>query len=141
MVLNKDCVRDTLIYIEQNCIYYDDPKFGHRLHEVTFNEICKTEELSKYSQDDKYYTIQKLFEGNYIKGYVIPKNSYDKFRYANIESLSLTGHELLDNIKPKPVWDKTKSALKHIESISLDAMSKVAGETMVTYVKSIMNLN
>lgn len=63
MVLNKDCVRDTLIYIEQNCIYYDDPKFGHRPHEVTFNEICKTEELSKYSQDDKYYTIQKLLKG------------------------------------------------------------------------------
>ena len=57
MVLNKDCIRDILIYIEEKCVYYEDKRFGHMLHEVTFNEICKAEELSQYSKDDsvKYY--------------------------------------------------------------------------------------
>ncbi len=141
MVLNKECIRDILIYIEKYCVYYDDPKFGHRLHEVTFHELCESSELSEYNSDDKYYTVQKLFEGHYIKGYVIPKDSYDKFNYAYIESLSLRGHDLLDNIKPEPVWDKTKGILSKVGDFSLGIMSQVAGETMAAYTKSMMKLS
>ena len=141
MVLNKDCIRDILIYIEEKCVYYDDKRFGHMLHEVTFNEICKAEELSQYSKDDKYYTVQKLFEGHFIKGYVIPKDCYDKFNYANITALSLRGHDLLDNIKPETVWNQTKSVLHKVGSFSLSIMAQVAGEIMAVYTKAMMNSN
>lgn len=140
MKLNKDCIRDILLYVEEHCVYEDDKRFGHRLHEVTFNELCNAEKLSQYSQDDKHYTVEKLFEGNFIKGYVIPKGTHDKFNYAFIESLSLRGHDLLDNIRPEPVWDKTKGVLQKVGDFSLGIMSQVAGEIMAAYTKKMMGL-
>lgn len=141
MKLNKECIRDMLLYIEEHCIYYDDAKFGHRLHEVTWLELSQSTELSQYTLDDKYYTVQKLFEGRFIQGTVVPKNCYHRFTRAYINSLTLSGHKLLDNIRPEPVWNKTKGILHKIGDFSIDVMSQVAGEVMAAYTKSMMNLN
>lgn len=139
MVLNKDCVRDVLIYIEKHCVYYEHERFGHSLHEVTLKELTEADELSQYVYDDIHYTLQMLFEGNYIKGRYIPDDPY-MFNIAYIKSLTPRGHELLDNIKPEPVWDKTKGVLQKIGNFSLDVMTKIASEAMVVYIKSMMGL-
>ena len=140
MKLNKECIRDVLLYIEEHCIFEDDKYGYHRIHEVTFHELCNAEDLSQYTQDDVRYTISKLFEGRYIQGYVIPKDAYISFHIANIEGLSLYGHDLLDNIRPEPVWNKTKGVLQKVGDFSLSIMSQVAGEVMATYTKRMMGM-
>lgn len=140
MRLNKDCIRDIMLYIEGHCVYYNDPKQGHGMYTVTFKEISLTDELAQYSYDDKYYTVGKLFESRLIGGYVIPKNNFNNYRLAYIETISMHGHELLDNIRPKEVWDETKNVLHKVGDFSLGIMSQVAGEVMAAYTKRMLNL-
>lgn len=113
MRLNKDCIRDILLVVENKCVYYVHPKFGKMLYTLSFTQLCKLEELSKHNEDEIHYTVSKLFEGRYIEGYVIPKNNYLNFKHCDIDAL--------------------------IGDFSLGIMSHVAGEVMATYTKSMMN--
>ena len=141
MKLDKDCVRDILLFAEDYCQYYDHPQFGRQLKCVTYILLCESEKFSNYDKYVIYYAISKLFEGKYVLGYVIPKDAYSNFNYATIEGLSLKGHDLLDNIRPETVWQETKSVLQKVGDFSLGIMSQVAGETMAAYTKAMMSLN
>lgn len=140
IVFNKDCIRAVLIYIEDHCIFETD-KFGEKtMHIVGFHELTKSDELSGFHEDNIRYTIVKLLEGNYIKGSFIPKDSGLNFQIVRITQLTLRGHDLLDNVKTEPVWNKTKSILHKVGDFSLGIMSQVAGETMAAYTTSMMGL-
>ena len=138
MKLNKECIRDILLYVEEHCIFEDNKLGKYRIHEVSFHELCLAKDLSQFTPDDIRYTISKLFEGRYIQGYVIPKDAYVTFSIAKIDGLSLYGHDLLDNIRPEPVWNETKSVLQKVGDFSLGILSKVAGEIMTAYTKKMM---
>lgn len=141
MKLNKDCIRLVLIYVEEHCVYTTN-KFGDKtVHNVNLHELLNAKEFSETQEDDIRYTIVKLLEGDYIKGILIPKNSGLNFDIVNISQLTLRGHELLDNIRPEPVWMQTKNVLQKVGNFSLYIMSQVAGDVMAAYTKSIMNLN
>lgn len=140
MILNKECVRDTLLYIEEHCTYYDDKRFGHMLHEVSLKELTECEYLKQYDYDTIHYTLEKLFEGRFIQGNYIPNDAPHTFNIAYVKALSLNGHNLLDNIRPEPVWDKTKSVLHKVGDFSLGIMSQVAGEVMAAYTKKMMEI-
>lgn len=141
MKLNKDCIRAILIYIEDHCIYEVDKFNKKRMHIVNLHELTQSVDVSIFLEDDIKYTIVKLLEGGYIIGSLIPKNSGVNFDIINISQLTLRGHDLLDNIRPDPVWNKTKNILQKAGDFSLAIMSQVAGETMAAYTKSMMNLN
>ena len=111
------------------------------MHNVNLHELTNATEFSEINKDDIRYTIVKLLEGDYIKGSLIPKNSGVNFGIVSISQLTLRGHDLLDNIRPEPVWSKTKSVLQKVGDFSLSIMSQVAGETMAAYTKSMMGLN
>lgn len=141
MKLDKDCIRLVLLYVEGHCVYKTN-KFGDKtIHNVNLYELAHAEEFSGINEDDIRYTIVKLLEGGYIKGTLIPKNSGLNFDIVNISQLTLRGHDLLDNIRPEPVWNKTKSILQKVGDFSIGIMAQVAGETMAAYTKSMMNLN
>lgn len=141
MKLDKDCIRLVLLYVEGHCVYKTN-KFGDKtIHNVNLYELAHAEEFSGINEDDIRYTIVKLLEGGYIKGTLIPKNSGLDFDIVNISQLTLRGHDLLDNIRPEPVWNKTKSILQKVGDFSISIMAQVAGETMAAYTKSMMNLN
>lgn len=128
-------------YIEEHCVY-ETNKFGDKtMHNVNLHELTNATEFSEINKDDIRYTIVKLLEGDYIKGSLIPKNSGVNFGIVSISQLTLRGHDLLDNIRPEPVWSKTKSVLQKVGDFSLSIMSQVAGETMAAYTKSMMGLN
>ena len=111
------------------------------MHNVNLHELIMSEEFSESQEDDLRYTIVKLLEGGYIKGSLIPKNSGVNFDIVNISRFTLQGHDLLENIKPDPVWKETKSMLHKVGDFSLGIMSQVAGEIMAAYTKLMMNLN
>jgi hypothetical protein len=140
MKLNKECIRDVLLYIEEHCIFENDKRFGRMLHQVSLNELLKAEQTSKYSYDDLHYTLEKMFEGRYIDGHYIPNNAPHTFNIARVDALTLRGHDLLDNIRPEPVWNETKSVLQKVGDFSLGILSQVAGEIMAVYTKKMMGL-
>lgn len=137
MVLNIDCFRDILRYIEQHCVYEDTDR-GRKMHTVSYNEICKTDMLSEYDNETKHYIISKLFEGNFINGYFIPKNKPETFTHAYITSLTLQGHNVLDNIKNDTIWEKTKGMLKGAGGVSLDVLVQTVSSVATTFATSVM---
>ena len=123
MKLNYDCIRDVLLYLEDNLTINNS---------IAFPSDIKESLLLKYSKDDLLYTVQILLNKKLILG-------DDNFNYAtgmytaNIESLSFDGHSFLDNIRDNQVWSKSKKILSAFKSVSIEIISQVA--TNVIYKK------
>ena len=123
MKLNYDCIRDVLLYLEDNLTINNSIAFPSDINEYL---------LLKYSKDDLLYTVQILLNKKLILG-------DDNFNYAtgmytaNIESLSFDGHSFLDNIRDNQVWSKSKKILSAFKSVSIEIISQVA--TNVIYKK------
>ena len=112
MKLNYDCVRDVLLYLENNLSLNNS---------ITFPSDIKESLLLKYSKDDVLYTVKILLNKKLILG-------ADNFNHAtaNIESLSFDGHSFLDNIRDNQVWSKSKKILSAFKSVSIEIISQVA---------------
>lgn len=140
MKLNKECIRDLLLFIEEKCVYYEDSQYGVRVKNVSYNEICEDKKFQKYDKDVIRYTISKMLEGQYIQGETYPVNDFATFDIVNISGLTLQGHELLDNIRPEKVWAHTKKVLEKVSDFSLNVMTQVASRTMASYAISLMDI-
>lgn len=123
MEFNKDCARDILLYVKQNCCYQES-NFGKRWHEVSFDELCKAEQFSKYEFETISYTIDILLDHRLIKKGNLEFNSNvdEGFKNIHINSLTSRGHEFIDNVSSDELWDKVKLAIKDsgINDCSLD---------------------
>ena len=123
MKFNQECVRDILLYLEENLTINNS---------IAFPSDIKESLLLKYSKDDLLYTVKILLNKKLILG-------DDNFNYAtgmytaNIESLSFDGHSFLDNIRDNQVWSKSKKILSAFKSVSIEIISQVA--TNVIYKK------
>lgn len=139
MVLNQDCFREIILYIEQHNV----PEIIHgkqRMHEVSFHELCNAPELNHFTNEDKHYIITKLFEGEYVNGSYIPNNNLENFSIAYISSLTLRGHDMADNISNDTIWANVKNKFKGATKISLSLLSQVVGETAAAYSKKMMGI-
>lgn len=127
MEFNKDCARDILLYVKQNCCYQES-NFGKHWHEVSFDELCKSEKFSQYEIETISYAITILLDHCLIKKGDLEFNSNvdEGFKNIHINSLTSRGHEFIDNISNDELWDKVKIAIKNagINDCSLDMYFK-----------------
>lgn len=127
MEFNKDCARDILLYVKQNCCYKES-KFGKSWHEVSFDELCKAEQFSRYEHETISYAIDILLDHRLIKKGKLSLNSNIDEGLVNIHINSLTsrGHEFIDNVLSDELWDKVKIAIKNanVKDCSLDMYFK-----------------
>lgn len=116
--LIKDCVRETLLYIEANQQY----------DEILEMSYMKSD---KFSHDEICYTCERLAEAGYL----------DIFRdltgNISIKHITYTGHELLDNIRDEKVWSLTKSILSKLESVSIEIISQTASNVILGMINPI----
>ncbi len=117
MKLNQDCVRNVLLELEEK-LENDGHLFLYQLREF--------ETLKKYGEDITVYALLKLIEGGYLDGK--PVYGDGKMLDLAVSSITLNGHELLDNIRSNEVWVATKKKLKGVASVSLMLVSGVAKE-------------
>lgn len=125
MKLNNDCIRDTLLFLEEAL-----PLGGH----IRDNVIC--DNLSQYNHHDVMYTLQKLFEGKLIGG----NESEAKHRAGTIKEITIRGHKLLENIKPQEAWDQVQNAAKKAGGFSIDALADVAKQIAIMYISKHIGL-
>lgn len=59
MILNHDCFRAILLYIEDKCVY-EEIKNKKRMHEVSYYELINAESLSVFDDNDIHYIVSKL---------------------------------------------------------------------------------
>ena len=130
MKLNHDCIRDVMIYIEENCIYEDDDRGNRSIHSRVFYEITHDKKLSsRYTEDERYVVAQLYFEDMVIAT-MTPETL--NFRQVEVDSLSFKGHEFLDNIKDDTVWKKAKKFVgEHLTSTSFSIIANVASKIAI----------
>ena len=126
MKLNQDCIRDLLLYLENNLSYTTNKININNLH------------LKNYTEDELIYTAEKLFEGNYIT-YVIAK-AYNP-PVIVVTGITYNGHQFLDNIRDDKVWKKTKSILSKVSSASINIISEIAAKVLSDIISKQMNLS
>lgn len=90
MKLNHDCIRDILLFVEENVNYNQHADFS-------------AVELKNYSRDEIIYSADKLLEAGFIDGNKISSLGAT-LPSIRITSITWTGHQFLDNIRDESIW-------------------------------------
>lgn len=122
MKLNNDCVRDLLLYIEENS---------------TINKPLNMVNVSikEYSNDEICYTSLKLVEASFINGKTFQADNNIFYAFM-VQDLTWEGHQFLDNIRDPKVWTETKSKLSKFMSTSLSVAADVASQVIAAMINN-----
>lgn len=121
MKLNEDCVRDTLIYIEEHMQMNE----YNRIKEISLLAITNGL-IDKYDEKDIAYTVFQLIDANFIKGNINTPGRNNKV-VANIYDITWAGHDLLNSIHPQPVWNAVKQNAANLGIKSIRGLASLAG--------------
>ena len=127
MKLNPDCIRDILLFLEEN-LEIKDGSF-------TWVSLQTLEDsLTAYSKEDIFYSVYNLREINYIEGYFMGADNL-KMYVCHIENITYAGHQFLDSVRPETVWNQTKSIIKKMGIHTLEFIESVAHDVVVESAK------
>lgn len=122
MKLNLNCVRDTLITLEDRLVLDDNLEFNC----LDLYEIRKSSNMLKYSRAEIAYTLIILNEAGFIK--MIAGYDNDGLDQLDVVRLTYQGHQFLDTIRPKDTWDK------------IYAIAEKTGHKSITNIMDIANI-
>lgn len=108
MRLDNDCIRDIMLYIEDNTHTIKD--------QVNVRSMIK--ELN-YDRETVYYHLEKMAQANFIKSLNGKNDHY-------VSSLTWEGHQYLDNIREDHIWKAVKEKANTVGSVSLQVMIPLA---------------
>lgn len=138
MKLNPDCIRDVLLYLEENLIIENDNEFS----QINLYQLQSA--LNQYDKDDIFYTVYNLVQIRYIEG-DFQHITNKKLFYCKIENITYNGHQFLNTIRPKSIWDATKLKAKQIGGMSIQSLSMISMAIMQglasnpDFIQSIVN--
>lgn len=144
MKLDFDCVRDILLYVEENSGYQDSNSDMPSKHkEIPHARIISDSSFSKYNREDVAHTLELMIKEDLFE--LAAKPIYDtvnNLSYARITGLNWNGHELLDNIRNDEAWNAVKEKTKRTGKVSLKVMANVAltvAKAMLTDPNAVQN--
>lgn len=116
MKLNVDCIRDVMLYLEENlipnesglCMPIVPAEMASKLNDYTVNEIMF---VVRHLSDDGFITLGKHYIHEPI-GRIIDITNY--------------GYELITLIKPKSCWVKIKEKLPKIGISDIITLFQIA---------------
>lgn len=125
MKLNYDCVRDVLLYIEENIEYINaDNDLAHK--SLNFGQVIKG--LPEYEKNDVIYSIEKLFEARFIALTSLYRNNSGEITKAQIADITWDGHDFLNNIREEVVWKATKTAANKVKAVSVFTLKTISAQ-------------
>lgn len=133
MKLNLNCVRDTLITLENWLVLNDNLEFTY----LDLDEISKSSEMLRYSKPDIAYTLVILKEANFIDA-IIDYASYEICELYVIR-LTFSGHQFLDAIRPQTTWSKIRAISEKTGLKSISAIMEIANILLPETIKSALN--
>lgn len=119
MKLNHDCIRELMLYIEENL------EFGEMIDMSIIT-------ISDFSEEDTIYSAVKLHEAGYLSGDVV-QTLGGEYR-AMIRGITWEGHKFLDTIRDNQVWSHTKTVLSKVSSASISFTSSVASQVLTNLI-------
>lgn len=111
MRLDHDCIRDILLYIEENTT--DEHCF------VNCEKLIG--DLFKYDEDTINYHVRKIHQAG-----LVDTVSYGDGVPQDISSLSWDGHSYVDNIRDNKVWSAVKERTKGLASVTFSIIVECA---------------
>lgn len=131
MKLNPDCVRDVLIYLEENLIIYRGEYNRIMRNEIKWRQLYEDETLNKkYLIEDIQYTILCLGEARMIVNEDRPGGENRGIIGLDIQDITWAGHELLANLRGEKLWEETKTIADSLGTFSIKALSTIASAIM-----------
>lgn len=113
MKLNYDCVRDVMLYLEEN---------------LCFKEFLLSSDINlNYTQEDIDYSIIKLEEANFI---IIQDESTLENTEIYIHDITFYGHKFIGEIQSDTIWDKTKSVSKDLGIQTINGITQIASSVI-----------
>lgn len=122
MKLNPDCVRDVLLYVEENT--------DLRKH-VTITSNLSDKLLEKYSYEELSYHVRQCELSGYFE-----RTTHDLAGNCSISYLSPAGHQFLANIRSDSIWNDVKEVSKKVGSNSLQAISQIASAVITAIIQN-----
>ncbi len=131
MNLNPDCIRDVLLYLEENLSYNHERRDSIEHNSITMHKISEDLHNEKgYEIDDVNYSIEKLIEIRYIIPETQLRGRNNSILYCPISDISYNGHMFLGTIRPKSIWDATKEKARQIGGMSVHSLSMISSAIM-----------
>ena len=111
MKLNNDCIREILLFIEDNTDF-----------ENSFIDVdIISEKLNTYDTNTLYYHIQMIDQAD-----LVDRVCWADSRPYAISNLSWNGHQYLSNIRDDKVWKMMKDYTSKLSSVSLQFLISIA---------------
>ena len=106
MKLNYDCVRDVLLELEKSLLCkYSDGRFI--FDAIELRQLKNKLPNQNYTIEDVFYTVYNLEQAKYINA--CPLKGNGQIVEYLIYDITYEGHQFIEQIRPKTVWDKSKS--------------------------------
>jgi hypothetical protein len=112
MKRDMDLIREILLWIES------DPKFNG----TNWVGLEKTDNLSglgDHSFEEIAYHLTMLVEAGFVRGNI-------GMEMPVISKLTWNGHEFLDDIKDKNIWENTKKRVAGLSGVALSVVAEIA---------------
>lgn len=123
MKLNKDCIRELLLFVES----LETPGANEA-------DIIQFGTDNDYSKENLIYTIQRLDEAGFIDANVIYASN--KVYFFNINYITYDGHQFIDSIRDSSVWSYVKKEAAKLKDVPLNVLAQLA----LSYIKNELNL-
>ena len=141
MKLNPDCIRDVLLYLEENLtVDYTTRTFSKIRVENMIEPFLMLH--TSYEANEVLYSIYNLQQIGYIDGR-FPNAGNQKMMVCEIENITWNGHQFLNTIRSQPIWEATKSGAAKLGITSLHALSTIAmqvSNAIITHPEVINNI-
>lgn len=124
MKLNPDCLRDVLLCLEENLKMTD----GYKIQSISINQLCNDNNLSNYSKEDIVYSAQQLISVRFIDGHIMYGGAKSHITTSSLKDITWNGHQFLNDIRSKSVWEATKEGASKLGTMSVSALTMIASE-------------
>lgn len=141
MKLNPDCIRDVLLFLEDNLLMGE----YYCIKSISISSIISgIAEDFEYEMEDIAYSIVQLMDAKYISGYKNYNGSAKKL-YGEIDDITWEGHNFLNTIRSNTIWETTKGSAKKLGISSIRGLGSLASMILNAiisnpeYIKSIIS--
>lgn len=122
MKLDLDCMRDTLLWLE-------DREYGEA---SDAGQMIAA--LSKYSADTVRYTVQKLNEAEFINADIYGMiNGGIEF---SVKDITYNGHQFLADVRSPKVWNAFKDIAPQIGVASVSSAAQIVTNIVTVLIKN-----
>lgn len=129
MQLKPDCIRDTLLYLEEQLVInYKQSNF----ESITLSQLTKSmieKHNDKYTEEDIWYTVYNLKQVHFIEGKISDAGKH-RMMFCEIENITWNGHQFLSTVRPDTIWEATKKKAKQIGGMSIHSLSMISSTIM-----------